>query len=135
MVCLGPLLSSSQHIPAARHPLHCGHLQQLLLSPGLLQVRGASLTAWSTMGCRGMPPSPVHCRAAPTRLPCAPVSPIPLFPVRSRAEAVLAALRGREPGITHTHHRREARGDAHAGTDRRTEAGRAGGVPVAPGCR
>lgn len=49
-----------------------GHLQQLLLLPGLLQVRGASLTP-----CRVMPPTPVHCRAAPTScLRPRPTSPV-----------------------------------------------------------
>lgn len=79
MGCLGPLLGSH---PCSQAPPALwdwgGHLHQLLLFPGLLQVKGASLTPWSTMGCRVMPPTPVPCRAAPTSClgPC-PTSPMP----------------------------------------------------------
>lgn len=52
---LGPLLAPIPAHPCSQAPPALwdrgGHLQQLLLFPGSLQVREASLTPQSTMGC------------------------------------------------------------------------------------
>lgn len=116
-----------------------GHLQQLLLFPGLLQVRGASLTPWSVTGCRVMPPTPAHCRAPPRSVWGLGLPPLctsvtnPTIPSEEQSSGqVVAALREGAGDNTYTSPAGEARSDAHAETE---GVGRGRCIPVAPGCR
>lgn len=88
-----------------------GRLQQLLLFPGLLQARGASLAPGSIRGYGGMaPPESCALQGSPTHSiwglgpPCTPASvanPTVHSEDRSLGK-VVTALSGREPGI-HTY--------------------------------
>lgn len=105
-----------------------GHLQQLLLLPGLLQVRGASLTAGASWVQSDVPHacalqgSPHTASGASSHLPRAPASPTQLFPVRSRAGGSGGSSAGGAGDNTYTPPAgSEGRGDAHAETDGRTD--------------
>ena len=83
--------------PAVLRGARGGHLQPLLLFPGLLQARGASLAPRSVRAFRAMPPPPrlLHAAGQPphtasgawAHLPCAPApaSPIQSFTARTGA--------------------------------------------------
>lgn len=113
--------------PAARHPLHCG--TGVGTSSAAAPARAAAgerglAHTWGVTGCTAMPPTPVRCRAAPTPAPCSSVTKSTI-PGEEQSWGQWWQLCGRSRGNTHTAPAgSEGRGDAHAGTDRRTAAGR-----------